>query len=74
MLQIAIKLVNNIAGPNGLVFTLLVFNAYFWIYFIDPLIHTIISQAIVIKKDIHEIRKINTKRPITSMLNAENCS
>ena len=35
-LQIAVKAINNTAGPNGLVFTLLVFGAYLQMHSLDP--------------------------------------
>lgn len=58
----AVKSVNNIAGPNGLFFTLIVFGAYLRMHFMDPLALTIIQQAAVIEKVMREIRKIYAKR------------
>jgi hypothetical protein len=39
----AIKAVNNTAGPNGLVSTLLVYRAYPWISNLDPLALSVID-------------------------------
>jgi len=37
MLQMAIKAINNSAGPDSIIPTLLVFSAYPWLTKIDPL-------------------------------------
>ena len=37
MLQIAIKVINNLVGPDSIVPTLLVFSTYLWLTKIDPL-------------------------------------
>ncbi len=54
ILQIAVKVVNNTAGPNGLVPMLLVFGAYLRITKQDPLSLTITKRVeavcIVIKE------------------------
>jgi hypothetical protein len=44
----AIKAVNNTAGPNGLVLILLVYRAYLWISNLDPSAPSIIDQAAII--------------------------
>jgi len=44
----AVKAVNNTAGPNGLVPTLLVYRAYLWISNLDPSALSIIDRAAVI--------------------------
>ena len=46
----AVKATNDTAGPNGLVPTLLVFNAYFWMNKLNPPAFFITQQAAVIKK------------------------
>ena len=50
--QIAVKVVNNIAGPDGLIPTLLVFGAYPRMHSMDPPTPTIIQKAAAIKKAI----------------------
>jgi len=44
----AVKAVNNTAGPNRLVPTLLVYRAYLWISNLDPPTPSITDRAAVI--------------------------
>jgi hypothetical protein len=44
----AIKAVNNTAGPNRLVPTLLVYRAYLWISNLNPFALSIIDRAAII--------------------------
>jgi hypothetical protein len=57
----AIKAVNNTAGPDGLVPTLLVYSTYPRISNLDPLAPFIIDQAIIIRKAMSEIAKLRAK-------------
>ena len=59
-LQIAIKAINDIAGPDGLVLTLLVFRAYPWITLVDLPSPSIIKRATAIRKAIEELRIIQS--------------
>jgi hypothetical protein len=54
----AVKAVNNTAGPNGLVPTLLVYRAYLWISNLDPPAPSIIDRAVIIQKAMAEIVKL----------------
>ena len=54
----AVKAVNNTAGLDGLVPTLLVYRAYLRIGNLDPPALSIIEQAAVIQKVIAEIVKL----------------
>jgi hypothetical protein len=54
----AIKAVNNIASPDKLVPTLLVYRAYLWISNLNPLTLSIIDRAAIIQKAIAEIVKL----------------
>ena len=54
----AVKAVNNTAGPNGLVPTLLVYRAYLRISKLDPPAPSIIDRAAIIQKVIVEIVKL----------------
>src|SRR6266702_1688872 len=56
-LQIAFKAINDLARPNGLVPTLLVFRAYPKIIKSDTPSPTVAQRAIAIKKAIAEIYK-----------------
>ena len=54
----AVKAVNDTAGPDGLVLTLLVYRAYLWISNLDPSALFIIDRAAVIQKAMAEIVKL----------------
>ena len=57
-LSITVKAVNNTAGPNGLVLTLLVFGIYLQISEILLLSSSIITRVIIIHKAIKELSNI----------------
>ena len=57
----AVKAVNNTAGPNRLVPTLLVYRAYLRISKLDPPTPSITDQAAIIQKVIAEIVKLQAK-------------
>jgi hypothetical protein len=57
----AVKAVNNTAGPNGLVPTLLVYRAYLRISKLDPPALSITDRAAVIRKAMAEIVKLRAK-------------
>ena len=57
-MQIAVKAVNNTAGLDGLVPTLLVYGAYLRISKLDPPAPFIMEQAAVIQKAMAEIVKL----------------
>jgi hypothetical protein len=54
----AVKAVNNTAGPDGLVPTLLVYGAYLRISNLDPYTLSIIDRAAIIRKAMSEIAKL----------------
>lgn len=54
----AIEVVNNIADPNNLIFSLLILGAYLHILNIDLLIPNIIQKTINMKKAINKVQKI----------------
>jgi hypothetical protein len=54
-LQMAVKAVNNTAGPDGLVLTLLVFGAYSRMSTLDPPAPTITQRATVVRKAMAEV-------------------
>ena len=64
----AVKTINNIARPHGLVPTLLVFRAYPCIVDSDPLSPDITEQAGVIKKAMAEVRACHAKRKVANAL------
>jgi hypothetical protein len=57
----AVKAVNNTAGPNRLVSTLLVYGAYLWISNLDPPAPSITDRAAIIRKAMAEIVKLQAK-------------
>ena len=71
-LQITIKIVNDIINDNDLIFTLLIFNAYFRMQKFDFSFSIIIQKIEIIKKIMNEIRIIKTKKQISDVLNIRN--
>jgi len=61
-LQIAFKAINDSAGPNGLIPTLLVFGAYLYIVESDAPNPIVIQRAAALKKAIEEVKKLRAKR------------
>ena len=57
----AVKAINNTAGPDGLVPTLLVYRAYLRISNLDPPAPSIMEWAAIIQKAIAEIVKLRAK-------------
>jgi hypothetical protein len=68
----AIKAVNDIAGPDGLVPTLLVYGAYPRMTNLDPSAPFIIDRAVVIRKAMLEIAKLRAKQAVNNTLNHRN--
>jgi hypothetical protein len=68
----AFKAINDLAGPDGLVLTLLVFEAYPKIIELNTLFFTVALKATAIKKAIAKIHKLQAKQQITDILNTRN--
>ena len=64
----AVKAINNTAGLDGLVPTLLVYRAYPRISNLDPPTPSIIKQAAIIQKAIAEIVKLWAKQTVNNAL------
>jgi hypothetical protein len=64
----AIKAVNNTAGPDGLVPTLLVFSTYPRITTTDTLSLTVTKHSKAIIKAIKQIAELYAKRQVTDAL------
>jgi hypothetical protein len=58
LLQMAVKAINDTAGPNGLVLTLLLFGAYPRMTDRDPPAATITQRAAAIRKAMDELSKL----------------
>jgi len=71
-LQAAFKAVNDTAGPNGLVPTLLVFGAYPRVNADSPPSATLARRAQATAKAMAELRKLAAKRKINDALNTRN--
>jgi hypothetical protein len=64
ILQMAVKAVNNSAGPDGIVLTLLVFGSYPRITEIDALLPTIVKRAEAICAATKEVSRLYAKRQV----------
>ena len=64
----AVKAVNDTAGPDGLIPTLLVYGAYLRISNLDPLTPSVIDRAAIVRKAIAEIVKLRAKQTVNSAL------
>ncbi len=58
----AVKVINDTTGPNGLVPTLLVFGAYLRISEFDSPTPTITQRAIAIKNAMKEVQRVRAER------------
>ena len=67
-----IKIVNDIISDNDLIFTLLIFDAYFRMQKFDFSFSIIIQKIETIKKIMNEIRIVKTKKQISDALNIQN--
>jgi hypothetical protein len=68
----AIKTVNDTTGSDGLIPTLLVFEAYPRISHNSPFSPTIIKRAKAIRKTMAKMRKLTAFRQMSAALNARN--
>ena len=64
----AVKAVNDTAGPDGLVPTLLVYRAYPRMSNLDPPAPSVTDRAAVIRKAMAEIVKLRAKQAVNSAL------
>jgi hypothetical protein len=64
----AVKAINNTAGPNKLVPTLLVYRAYLRINNLDPPTLSIMERAAAIRKAMAEIVKLQAKQTVNNTL------
>jgi hypothetical protein len=68
----AVKAVNDTAGPDGLVLILLVYGAYPRMSNLDPPTPSVIDRAAVIRKAMAEIVKLWAKQTVNSALHHRN--
>jgi hypothetical protein len=72
VLQMAVKAVNDTAGPNGLVPTLLVFGAFPRLAEESPPSPSIFKRAAAIRKATKEIKKLYAKRMVSDAISMRN--
>jgi hypothetical protein len=72
VLQMAVKAVNDTAGPNGIVPTLLVFGAYPRINDLDAPSPDIVKRSEAIRKAMKEVRELHSKRQVSDALGMRN--
>ena len=68
----AVKAVNNIASPNNIMLTLLVFSAYLHITKESPPSPSIIKRAEVLHKATDEVRRLHARRQVQDALAMRN--
>jgi len=71
-LQIGTKAVNDSAGPDGLVPSLLLFGSYPRISFREATSTTTVERGDAIKKAMKEVTELNAKRNVTEALRTRN--
>ena len=71
-LQMTLKTINDSVEFHGLVFILLIFGAYSRMTELDAFFLTISQRAIVMKKAMNEMRKLNVNRQINDVFNTRN--
>ncbi|KAJ5900234.1 uncharacterized protein N7473_004304 [Penicillium subrubescens] len=72
ILQMAVKAVNDSAGPDRIIPTLLVFRAYPRITEIDPPSPSVIKRAKAIRAATKEVRRLHTERQVNNALAIRN--
>jgi hypothetical protein len=72
ILQMAVKAVNDTAGPNGIVPTLLVFGAYPRLTEMDPPSPSITKRAEAVRVAMKEVRRLHAERQVKDALAMRN--
>ena len=72
VLQMAVKAVNDSAGPNGIIPTLLVFGAYPRLTEIDPPSPSVTKRAEAIRAATKEVRRLHAERQVKDALAIRN--
>ena len=68
----AVKAVNNLAGPNRIIPTLLVFSAYLWLTKMDFLSPSVTKRIEAIYIAIKEVHRLYTKRQVKDIFTIYN--
>lgn len=72
ILQMSIKAINDTAGPDGIIPTLLVFGAYPRMLRLDPPAPSIATRAKAIQKAMAEVSKLRLQKQVTAALRTRN--
>jgi hypothetical protein len=72
ILQMAVKAINNLAGPDGIVPILLVFGAYPRLTKIDPPSPSVTKRAEAIRAATKEVRRLYVERQVKDALAMRN--
>ncbi len=72
LLQMAVKAINDTAGPNGFMSTFLVFGAYSRMSNYDTSTPTMTQPAAAIKNAIEEVQRVRAERQVEDVLNQKN--
>jgi hypothetical protein len=72
ILQMAVKAVNDTAGPDGLVPTLLVFGTFPRMSIKDTTTTTVVERGKAIRKAMKEVAELHAKRHVTEALRTRN--
>ncbi len=72
MLQMIVKTVNDTAGSDELMSTLLIFDVYSRMHVMDSSISSINQRAMTIEKAMIEMRKFRAERQVADALNTRN--
>ncbi len=72
ILQIAVKAVNDLVGPNSIVPTLLVFGVYLRLTKIDPLSLSVTKRVEAIRTVTKEVRRLYVERQVKDVLTMRN--
>ncbi len=72
ILQMIVKAVNDTAGSDELMFTLLIFDVYSRMHFMNSSISSISQRAMTIEKVMTEVRKFRAERQVADALNIRN--
>lgn len=72
ILQLAMKAINDTPGPDGIISTLIVFEAYPRMSRLDPPAPSIATRAKAIQKAMAEVSKLRLQRQVTAALRNRN--
>jgi hypothetical protein len=72
ILQMAVKAINNLTGPDGIIPILLVFGAYLWFTKMDPPSLSVTKRMEAIHIATKEVRRLHMERQVKDVLTIHN--